>query len=710
MPSLSSDENLLFGLLAIQLDFISRDQLLAAMNVWMVEKAKPLGVILKERQDLQEDEVQLLNALVQKHLERHRQDAASSLASLSSLDPLRRDLETLRDIEMQHSSPSVSPNADFFTASDQAAGDPESTLPCPPPMVTSGGGRFRVLRPHAAGGIGDVSVALDQELNRQVALKELRRDRAEDRISRARFLWEAEITGRLEHPGVVPVYGLGQHDDGRPFYAMRFVQGENLGEAIDHFHQHDSTAGARSIEFRKLLGRFVDVCQTVHFAHSRGVLHRDLKPDNVMLGKYGETLVVDWGLAKALGSSPDFAAAGEPPVEPRPSSKSSVTQVGIVLGTLAFMSPEQAKGHLDQLGPASDIYSLGATLYYLLTGQVAFPGRELSDILKRVRRGDFPRPSETMKGVDRSLEAICLKAMALEPSRRYRSALDLALDIERWLADEPVHAHQEAVGERLSRWARQHGMTVGAWAASVILMIASVTLYVTVLLFRTWDASERNMMTLTERQAELALAFDVAIRDYVGESIRPAMAQRVAHDEFVVEAMSSSYVARRVFEKVSRRFEDYVIKFSSENPRNPKNQSDQEERAILAYFREHPEADDWKGTLHLRTRATDQLQEYYVYSRARRIREECLRCHGQPEDSPRALLASYGSKGGFGYRVGDLAGMDVIGIPMSRVRTDLYRDAGWNLCSVCLGLAALVTTIVIALRLVIPRRRVARVR
>jgi hypothetical protein len=248
---------------------------------------------------------------------------------------------------------------------------------------------------------------------------------------------------------------------------------------------------------------------------------------------------------------------------------------------------------------------------------------------------------------------------------------------------------------------------VWAFAASLILMIASVSLYVTVLLFRTWDASERNLMTLTERQAELALAFDVAIRDYVAESIRPAMAQRVGRDEFVAEAMSSSYVARSVFEKVNRRFADYVIKFSSENPRNPKNRSDREEEVILAYFREHPEADDWKGTLHLRTRDTDQLEEFYVCARPRRIRRECLQCHGRPGDSPRALVALYGSKGGFGYRVGDLAGMDVVGIPMNRVRTALYRDAGGNLLSVCLGLVALATAMGIALRLVIPRRRLA---
>src|SRR5262249_54741200 len=158
---------------------------------------------------------------------------------------------------------------------------------------------------HAKGGLGQVSVALDEELHREVALKEIQERHADHPESRARFLMEAEVTGGLEHPGIVPVYGLGQYRDGRPFYAMRFIRGDNLKDAIERLHKADGStqdAGERSLEFRKLLGRFMDVCQAISYAHSRGVLHRDLKPGNVMLGQYGETLVVDWGLAKPLGN------------------------------------------------------------------------------------------------------------------------------------------------------------------------------------------------------------------------------------------------------------------------------------------------------------------------------------------------------------------------------------------------------------------------
>ena len=177
---------------------------------------------------------------------------------------------------------------------------------------TLAGERFRILRPHAQGNLGLVSVALDAELNREVALKEIRPDRSDDPFSRARFLLEAEITGRLEHPGIVPVYGLGGHADGRPFYAMRFVKGESLKEAIDRFHAADQAAGAEAsatLALRQLLGRFLAVCNAVAYAHSRGVIHRDLKPANIMLGPYGETLVVDWGLAKSSGAGTGGRAA-----------------------------------------------------------------------------------------------------------------------------------------------------------------------------------------------------------------------------------------------------------------------------------------------------------------------------------------------------------------------------------------------------------------
>ena len=247
-------------------------------------------------------------------------------------------------------------------------------------QTTSEGGRFRLLRHHARGGIGVVFVAMDSELHREVALKQIQPQHADDPTSRARFLIEAEVTGRLEHPGVVPVYGLGTNDQGRPFYAMRFVRGQSLKEAIESFHQADSQPGRdpaeRTLALRQLLGRFIDVCNAIAYAHSRGVIHRDLKPANILLGPYGETLVVDWGLAKVVGrDDPTPRPAAEMTLRPASQSGSSETMVGTAIGTPAYMSPEQAEGRLAQIGPASDIYSLGATLYCHRDRQAPARGR-----------------------------------------------------------------------------------------------------------------------------------------------------------------------------------------------------------------------------------------------------------------------------------------------------------------------------------------------
>ena len=184
--------------------------------------------------------------------------------------------------------------------------DPDRTGSYSVGSATSDGQRFRIVRPHAKGGLGAVFVALDSELDREVALKQILDDRADDPTSRSASSIEAQITGGLEHPGIVPVYGLGAYGDGRPYYAMRFIRGDSLKEAIDGSTTGQGEAGPthgdsprRSSCFASCSRRFMDVCNAIDYAHSRGVIHRDIKPANIIVGKHGETLVVDWGLAKA---------------------------------------------------------------------------------------------------------------------------------------------------------------------------------------------------------------------------------------------------------------------------------------------------------------------------------------------------------------------------------------------------------------------------
>ena len=244
--------------------------------------------------------------------------------------------------------------------------------------ATNPSSRYRLLRLHARGGLGAVYVAHDQELNREVALKKMQDRAARDSGSRARFVIEAEVTGALEHPGIVPVYSLGTDADGHPFYAMRFIRGDTLRDAIDRHHKTAGVApgaGTSALSLQRLLRRFIDVCNAIDYAHGRGVLHRDLKPANIVVGNHGETLVVDWGLAKAMGTPGPARAMGERPVEPSSGVSSVETLEGSALGTPSYMSPEQANGDLDRMGPTSDVFSLGATLYLHPDWEPAVRGR-----------------------------------------------------------------------------------------------------------------------------------------------------------------------------------------------------------------------------------------------------------------------------------------------------------------------------------------------
>src|SRR5580700_2158220 len=270
------------------------------------------------------------------------------------------------------------------------------------------GTRYRLIERVGGGGMGTVYLAEDSVLGRRVALKildlpELRADLS------ARLLREAQILGRLEHPGIVPVHDAGTLADGRPFYAMKFVEGERLDML------------ARRIDaIPDRLRIFQRICEAVAFAHARGILHRDLKPENVMVGPFGEVLVMDWGVAKILREDrtprEDHA---EVPVESSPAeTKPLKTAHGTVLGTAGYMAPEQARGEIDRLDERADIYSLGAILVFLVSGKKPAP---------------------------KAVLAISQKSMAEDRANRYASVSDLASDTARYLDGSPVSAYPENV-------------------------------------------------------------------------------------------------------------------------------------------------------------------------------------------------------------------------------------------------------------------------
>ncbi len=503
----------MFGILALQMDFITRDGLVAAMNAWVMNKQTGLGELLVERKLMDSDRRSLLNALVEEHVKLHG-SVEQSLAALSAADTVVEELRSIADVDVQASLTGLAHQATQMGRSTlpltglrtngKSNGASAIAIAARPPKHAS---RFEILRPHAGGGLGEVFVARDTELNREVALKQIRPRHADNPESRARFVLEAEVTGGLEHPGIVPVYGLGAYEDGRPYYAMRFIRGDSLQDCIRKFFAAEANLKRdpceRVLALRELLRRFVDVCNAMEYAHSRGVLHRDLKPGNIMVGKYGETLVVDWGLAKPTDQIEETNFPGEGALRPMSATGTVETQVGRAVGTPAYMSPEQAAGRIDQLGPASDVYSLGATLYALLTGRAPFEGADVGTTLQRVQRGEFPKPRIVNFKVPKPLEAICVRAMAVKPAERYASPQALAHDLEHWLADEPVAAYQETASERLGRWTRRHrAIAQASVIALVVISAVSVAAAGLINRAREAEAEARKNESIARAEAE----------------------------------------------------------------------------------------------------------------------------------------------------------------------------------------------------------------
>ncbi len=286
-------------------------------------------------------------------------------------------------------------------------------------------------------------------------LKELKADQAGSEINRERFFREAQITAQLTHPGTVPVYDFGE-EGGRSYYTMKFVRGRTLTDAIADYHiwRREQAQSGVTTRLIQLLNQFVSICNTIAFAHSHRVIHRDLKSENVIVGDFGEVVVLDWGLAKRLDeptSLPkaridDFTATmiGED----RDMQTASHTMQGDRLGTPAYMSPEQARGEIGMLDERTDIYGLAAILYEILVGAPPFIGKSIVEVLDRVIHDQPTAPGERVDGIPQELEQICLRGLSKKRGDRQQSASDLASEIQMWIAERAERKRTEQERER----------------------------------------------------------------------------------------------------------------------------------------------------------------------------------------------------------------------------------------------------------------------
>lgn len=495
------DKNLLFGVFAVQSGIVTARGFVEAGAAWAADPSLGIPERLEQAGLITNRQRELLTHLADQVVEHHAGDEKAALSFFGGAESVSRII----------TEGSVSDaGASVATALD-APQMVEDVLDGEAGVTVEEAGRYTRGSEHSRGGMGRILVVHDEFLARDIALKELSPATSEEfadadastaplRASGslvARFLREARVTGQLEHPSIVPVHELGRRPDGTLYYTMKLVRGKTLAESLK---------GTSNLTERlRLLQNFVDLCHACAYAHSRGVLHRDIKPANIMIGSFGETVVIDWGLAKIMGQKDVYEEDLRKTlsrIRGKTAEAIADTQYGAKMGTPQYMAPEQAEGRIEDLDERTDIFSLGVVLYEILTGQLPFRGETTDEILERLIHAPATPLDELDPMVPSELASICMKALHKRPEDRYPTALELAEDIQRFQTGAMVHAYDYDFAEIARRFYREHRTVLNsAFAAVVTIFVIGVYSYISILQA---NRREREQRQVAEGEAYLA--------------------------------------------------------------------------------------------------------------------------------------------------------------------------------------------------------------